>query len=85
MRGSPLPRLADDPDARLVRWGWIAWFALTLFFAIAALVVFTERGLIAWLERRRDDKTVRLQRWYEREVIAPYRRRRATVTGENRP
>lgn len=197
MRGSPLPPLADDPDARLVRWGWIAWSALTVFIVIAALalgsgaakdprrwiaaallgafwllwplwrgggalwqwmraaphrawngsyfefdgrqmrvlfededednevylvaddvfaavdlsghatdvarvravagrdglrhlegrreLVFTERGLTAWLERRRDDKAVQFSRWYERQVIAPHRRRRAAVTGGNRP
>jgi hypothetical protein len=185
--------LADDPDGRLVRWGWIAWFVLTLFIAIAALalgtgaaaepgrwlaaavlvafwllwplwrgggaawqwmraaphrawngsyyefdgrqmrvlfdadevflvaddvfaaldlrghaadvtrvrlvagrdglrqldgrreLVFTERGLTAWLERRRDPKAVQLRRWYERDVLAPHRRRRASLTGGNRP
>jgi hypothetical protein len=177
-----LPKLADDPDARLVRWGWIAWGALTVFLAIryallrggasgmqiltsvqlAALwilwplyrglralwywlraapyaawngnyyefdgrqvrvlfdddtlfvvaddvhavlglsnratdparvravagrdglvplpgrrqLVFTERGLFAWLERRNDEKAVAFKRWIEKQVIAPHRKRR---------
>lgn len=185
-RPSPLPKLAGDPDARLVRWGWIAWIALTLILALrfafsggdaatiqfvssvqlaalwilwplyrglralwhwlrdspyaawngsyyefdgqqirllfddetilivaadvyAALnlqgratderrvrsvagrdgllkvpgrreVAFTERGLLAWLDRRNDAKAVAFRRWLDRQVIAPYRKRRAGVT-----
>jgi hypothetical protein len=48
-------------------------------------LVFTERGLTAWLERRRDPKAVQLRRWYERDVLAPHRRRRASLAGGNRP
>lgn len=29
-----LPRLDLDPDARLLRWGWIAWGAVTLVLAV---------------------------------------------------
>jgi hypothetical protein len=184
-----LPRLALDPDARLVRWGWIFWGALTIFliayllflrsatgapvqswvsaaplaalwllwplvrgggafwrwmhaaphvawndsyyefdgrqirvlfdeneiYVVAADVfaalglrghatdtgrarviagrdglqnlpgsrahVFTEHGLSAWLERRTEKQSVDFQRWLEREVIAPHRRRRAKQTG----
>lgn len=39
-------------------------------------LVFTERGLTAWLERRTDEKAVRFGRWFEREVVVPHRRRR---------
>jgi len=27
------PRVAEDPDARLVRWGWLAWFGATAMLA----------------------------------------------------
>lgn len=176
----PLPRLTADPDAQLVRWGWIAWSAVTVFLAVRYFVssrgayavltsvqlvalwllwplyrggralwhwtldaryaawngsyyefdglqmrvlfadddvfivaadvfdalhlrghaiepqrvraaagrdglrkldgrreiVFTERGLAAWLERRTDEKSVAFQRWVELQVLAPHRRRR---------
>jgi len=180
-RKIPLPRITQDPDARLVRWGWIVWAALIGFLALrwilfrpwdawgylhtvpilalcllwvlwrgggrlwhwargaslaawngsyfefdgrqirvlfddgdiylvaddvfAALdlargdaaverarvaagrdgirappqareLAFTERGLAAWLERRQAEQAVRFQRWFEREVAAPYRKRR---------
>jgi hypothetical protein len=184
-----LPRLPLDPDARLVRWGWIAWGAVTIFlivyllflkgataapvtrwvsaaplaalwllwplvrgggalwrwmraaphaawndsyyefdgrqirvlfdeneiyvvavdvFAVLGLrghstdiararviagrnglqslpgrraQVFTLRGLSAWLERRTEKQAVDFQRWLEREVIAPHRRRREKQSG----
>jgi len=183
-----LPRLALDPDARLVRWGWIAWGAFTVLIAlrwitfgggapkelqwvslahIAALwllwplvrgvgalwrwmraaphaawngsyyefdgrqmrllfddddifvvasdvfaaldlrgrvvgaervrlisgkdglrhlpgrreLVFSERGLSAWLARRNDAKAISLRRWFERDVLAPHRKRREIQSG----
>jgi len=184
-----LPRLALDPDARLVRWGWIAWGALTVLIAVRWIVfdrgevpkalqwlslapmaalwllwplvrgagalwrwmraaphaawngsyyefdgrqmrllfdhddvyvvaddvfaaldlrgraagaervrlisgrdglrqlpgrrelVFSERGLSAWLARRSDAKAVSLRRWFERDVIAPHRKRREIQSG----
>lgn len=39
-------------------------------------IVFTERGLAAWLERRTDTRSVGFRRWLELEVLAPHRRRR---------
>ena len=181
MRKTPLPKLSADPDSQLVRWGWIAWIALTVFLAVrffalrsnapdlqllssvqlAALwllwplvrgggalwrwmhaapyaawngsyyefdgrqirvlfdddalflvaddvyvvlnvrgratqaarvraiagreglirlpdrreVVFTERGLFAWLDRRTDAKAAAFRRWLELQVIAPHRKR----------
>jgi hypothetical protein len=185
-RRPPLPRLALEPDVRLVRWGWIGWGALTVFLGVLWMVfgggtaahrltfapaaalwlfwplyrgggalwrwmkaaphapwngayyefdgrqmrllfddddiyvvaddvfaaldlhghateaarvrvvagkdglrqlpdhsefVFTERGLNAWLERRTGANAVRLRRWFEREVLAPHRNRRARQTG----
>ncbi len=175
-----LPRLTSDPDAQLVRWGWIAWIVVTVFLAarylvssrgavealmsvqlaalwllwplyrggralwhwtldaryapwngsyyeydglqlrvlfdgddvfivaadvVAALhvrgratdvqrvraeagrdglielagqreLVFTERGLAAWLERRTEPNAVAFRRWLESQVLAPFRRRR---------
>lgn len=37
---------------------------------------FTERGLRAWLERRTDTQAAKFLRWYDTQVVAPYRRRR---------
>jgi hypothetical protein len=178
-----LPTLPADPDARLIRWGWIGWMALTLFLVvrfvamggsaisfivtvqIAALwilwplyrggralwhwmraapyarwngsyyefdgrqirvlfdedtvfvvaadvfdalglsgratdpqrgravagregllrlpgrreIVFTERGLAAWLERRTEKKAAAFKRWFDLQVLAPHRKRRARV------
>jgi len=187
-RTVPLPRLASDPDARLLRWGWIAWGGLTLLLALqwilsggalgsvwlvqaaalwllwplyrgggalwrwmraaphaawngayyefdgrqmrllfddddlyvvaddvfAALdlrghateparvrliagsdglrrlpgrseLVFSERGLKAWLDRRSGEDAVRFRRWLEREAIGPHRRRRELQTGSIKP
>lgn len=184
MNKAPLPKLAAEPDLRLVRWGWIGWIVLTLLLAaryalldgqagalqfatsvqLAALwilwplyrgaralwhwmhaapyaawngsyfefdgrqvrilfdddalfvvaddvyatldlrgratdatrvrsiagrdglirlpgrreLVFTERGLAAWLARRSDAKAVAFGRWIEQQVSAPQRRRRAS-------
>jgi hypothetical protein len=187
-RKTTLPHLAAEPDLRLVRWGWIAWGALTCVLALGWLVfsgasrhalswvavapmlalwllwplyrgagalwrwmhaaphaawngayyefdgrqmrllfddddvyvvaddvfaaldlrghatdparvrliagteglrelpgrnelVFSERGLNAWLERRSGQSAVRFRRWLEREVIAPHRRRREIRSG----
>jgi hypothetical protein len=38
--------------------------------------VFTERGLRAWMERRRDARALRLLRWFEDTVAGPRRRSR---------
>jgi len=43
-------------------------------------LVFTERGLNAWLDRRSGEDAVRFRRWLEREAIAPHRRRRERQT-----
>lgn len=40
------------------------------------LLVFSEVGLHAWLERRQDADALKFMRWLETQVIAPYRRRR---------
>ncbi len=40
------------------------------------LLVFSEKGLSAWLERRQDPDALKFARWLEHQVIAPYRRRR---------
>lgn len=40
------------------------------------LLCFTERGLRAWMERRTDQAAGKFMLWFERTVIAPYRRRR---------
>lgn len=40
------------------------------------LLFFTERGLRAWLERRADVQAGKFARWYDTQVVAPYRRRR---------
>lgn len=42
----------------------------------AGVVAFTERGLAAWMERRTDAVATEFKRWFEAEVVAPYRRKR---------
>jgi hypothetical protein len=49
--------------------------------AAGRLLVFTERGLRAWLERRTDATAVKFGRWFEAEVAVPHRRRRARDAG----
>ncbi|HTT13048.1 MAG TPA: hypothetical protein VMG60_19430 [Burkholderiaceae bacterium] len=44
-------------------------------------LVFSERGLNAWLDRRSGQSAVRFHRWLERDVIAPHRRRRELRSG----
>jgi prophage antirepressor-like protein len=39
--------------------------------------VFTEEGLRLWLARRGGDTAHRFARWFEQEVVAPFRKRRA--------
>lgn len=41
------------------------------------LLVFTERGLRAWLQRRTHPTAVKFGRWFEAEVVEPQRKRRA--------
>jgi hypothetical protein len=41
----------------------------------AGELVFTERGLSAWMERRTARDADRFARWFEAEVLAPHRRR----------
>lgn len=40
------------------------------------LLVFSEVGLRAWLERRQDADAIKFARWMDKQVIDPYRRRR---------
>lgn len=42
----------------------------------SGLLVFSEAGLRAWLERRTDADALKFRRWVEAQVIEPYRRRR---------
>src|SRR5215470_8589214 len=44
----PLPRLASDPDARMVRWGWIAWGGLTLLVVLQWIFSRSALGAV-WL------------------------------------
>lgn len=44
--------------------------------AQTGLLVFSEKGLTAWLNRRSDRTALQFSRWIELQVIAPYRRRR---------
>lgn len=46
---------------------------------------FTAAGLAAWLARRSDKQARNLARWFEHEVVAPHRRRRAAGLPEARP
>jgi hypothetical protein len=39
------------------------------------LLVFTERGLRAWMQRRTDPAAVRFGRWFEAQVVGPRRKR----------
>src|SRR5262245_2451491 len=41
-----LPRLPADPDARLVRWGWVAWIVLTLLLVARLVSMRGESGAI---------------------------------------
>ena len=40
------------------------------------LLMFSEKGLSAWLDRRQDPEALKFGRWLQQQVIAPYRRRR---------
>jgi hypothetical protein len=42
----------------------------------SGLLVFSEAGLRAWLERRTDPDALKFRRWIELQVIEPHRRRR---------
>jgi hypothetical protein len=42
----------------------------------SGLLVFSEPGLRAWLERRTDSDALKFARWVQLQVIDPYRRRR---------
>jgi len=46
-------------------------------------LLFTERGLDAWLERRTDRKAVDFQRWFNQAVRLPWRGKRANLTGQS--
>jgi hypothetical protein len=49
------------------------------------LLVFTERGLRAWFERRTDPVAVRFQKWFEGQVVGPRRRRDLLVSAQGEP
>jgi hypothetical protein len=49
------------------------------------LLAFTERGFAAWMERRTDRAAADFKRWFETQVVAPYRRKRALVAGIAKP
>jgi hypothetical protein len=49
------------------------------------LAVFTERGLRAWMERRRDAAAVKFGKWFEAQVVEPRRRRGAATGGDVEP
>jgi hypothetical protein len=40
------------------------------------LLCFSEKGLAAWLERRKERPALQFGRWVETQVVTPYRRRR---------
>jgi hypothetical protein len=40
-------------------------------------LAFTEKGLAAWLDRRSERRALLFARWFDSQVVAPYRRRRA--------
>jgi len=40
------------------------------------LLVFSEKGLRAWLERRQDPDALKFAQWLHHQVLEPYRRRR---------
>jgi hypothetical protein len=44
-------RLPEDPDARLVRWGWLAWFVAAMLFAWLAWRAggHEDEALISWV------------------------------------
>jgi len=45
------------------------------------LLAFTERGFEAWMERRTDRVAADFKRWFDTQVVAPHRRKRALLTG----
>ncbi len=47
------------------------------------LLAFTERGLEAWMERRTDRVAADFKRWFDTQVIAPQRRKRALLSAES--
>jgi hypothetical protein len=47
----------------------------------SGLLVFSEAGLAAWLERRSDPDALKFKRWVERQVIEPQRRREELGSG----
>lgn len=49
------------------------------------LLWFSERGLLAWLARRRGGRSSDFARWLESEVLGPQRRRRLTIGAEAPP
>lgn len=42
----------------------------------STLLAFSEKGLAAWLDRRTERRALQFARWFQHEVVAPYRRRR---------
>lgn len=42
----------------------------------SGLLVFSETGLRAWLQRRADPEALKFARWFQLQVVDPYRRRR---------
>lgn len=43
------------------------------------MLAFTELGLRAWMERRTEPKAVKFMAWLDKQVVAPYRKRRRTL------
>jgi len=46
------------------------------------LLVFTERGLRAWMARRTDTNATKFMAWLDNDVTAPFRARRRALRGE---
>jgi prophage antirepressor-like protein len=45
------------------------------------LLCFSEKGLLAWLDRRTDRQAALFARWVDTQVLRPYRRRRELEAG----
>lgn len=49
MEKTPLPKLDADPDARLVRWGWIAWLVVTGVLALRYATIRGDAGALLFV------------------------------------